>query len=203
MAFRSDCRQLGVSLEHPRDQRTSSNIQQRGYAAQEGSCSSSKGLAHVTHVRPLMGVMLLPAALYENAEIGALFSGDDLVGLATVLKRIEGIEAALQELVHPRVTTRVVGSLKLDLIKRIAKRGERPIELLPREYSLLDYMMQRPNEVLTRARLFKEVLNYKFVPSTNLVDIHMSRLRRKVDMPNEIPMIECIRGAGFILRAPV
>jgi two-component system OmpR family response regulator len=147
--------------------------------------------------------MPLSAALYENADTGTVFSGDDLVGLATVLKRIERIESALQELIQPRVTSRVVGSLKLDLIKRTAKRGERPIELLPREYSLLDYMMQRTNEVLTRATLFKEVLNYKFVPSTNLVDIHMGRLRRKVDMPNEAPMIECIRGAGFMLRAPV
>ena len=203
MAFRSGCLQLGVSLKHHRDQRTNSNMQQRGYVAQEGICDSRNGLAHVTHAKPPMRVMPLSAALYENADTGTLFSGDDLVGLATVLKRIERIESALQELIQPRVTSRVVGSLKLDLIKRTANRGERPIELRPREYSLLDYMMQRTNEVLTRARLFKEVLNYKFVPSANLVDVHMGRLRRKVDMPNEAPMIECIRGAGFMLRAPV
>jgi two-component system OmpR family response regulator len=94
------------------------------------------------------------------------------------------------------------GSLELDLIKRSARRGERPLELLPREFRLLEYMMRRSNLLLTRAMLLTEVWNYKFFPSTNLVDVHMGRLRRKVDAPNEIPMIHSVRGAGFILRAP-
>jgi two-component system OmpR family response regulator len=94
------------------------------------------------------------------------------------------------------------GSLEIDLIKRSARRGERPIELLPREFRLLEYMMRRTNQLLTRATLLAEVWNYKFVPRTNLVDVHMGRLRHKVDRPDEIPMIHCVRGAGFILRAP-
>jgi two-component system OmpR family response regulator len=63
-------------------------------------------------------------------------------------------------------------------------------------------MMRRKDQLLTRAMLFEEVWNYKFVPQTNLVDVHMGRLRRKVDKPNEPPMIYNVRGAGFILRAP-
>jgi len=95
-----------------------------------------------------------------------------------------------------------VGPLELDLLSRTAKRGEREIELLPREFRLLEYMMRRKDQLLTRAMLFEEVWNYKFVPQSNLVDVHMGRLRRKVDPPDEQPMIHNVRGEGFILRAP-
>jgi two-component system OmpR family response regulator len=95
-----------------------------------------------------------------------------------------------------------LGPLELDLIERTVKRGDRVIELLPREFRLLQYMMRRKEQMLTRAMLLEEVWNYKFVPQTNLVDVHMGRLRRKVDEPNEPPMIHNVRGVGFILRAP-
>ena len=94
-----------------------------------------------------------------------------------------------------------VGSLKVDLIDRTAKRGDRRIDLRPREFQLLKYMMQRSDELLTRASLLKDVWHYKFVPETNLVDVHMGRLRRKVDGPNEVPMIRNVRGVGFVLSA--
>jgi DNA-binding response OmpR family regulator len=95
-----------------------------------------------------------------------------------------------------------VGPLELDLLDRTAKRGDRQIDLRPREFRLLKYMMQRNDKLLTRATLLKEVWNYKFVPETNLVDVHMGRLRRKVDGPNEAPLIRNVRGAGFVLSAP-
>ena len=94
-----------------------------------------------------------------------------------------------------------VGSLELDLVDRTAKRGDRQIALRPREFQLLKYMMERSDKLLTRESLFKEVWLYKFVPDTNLVDVHMGRLRRKVDGPNETPMIRNVRGAGFVLSA--
>jgi two-component system OmpR family response regulator len=65
---------------------------------------------------------------------------------------------------------------------------------------LLEYMMQHSDQLLTRAMLLEEVWNYKFIPTTNLVDVHMGRLRHKVDGPGETPMIHNVRGAGFILR---
>jgi DNA-binding response OmpR family regulator len=102
---------------------------------------------------------------------------------------------------QPRETVLRVGSLELDLIDRTAKRGKRTIDLRPREFQLLKYMMQRSDQLLTRATLFKEVWHYKFVPETNLVDVHMGRLRRKVDGSNEAPMIRNVRGAGFVLSA--
>jgi DNA-binding winged helix-turn-helix (wHTH) protein len=94
-----------------------------------------------------------------------------------------------------------VGPLELDLLDRTAKRGDRRVDLRPREFQLLKYMMQRSDRLLTRAALFKDVWNYKFVPETNLVDVHMGRLRRKVDGANEAPLIRNVRGAGFVLSA--
>jgi DNA-binding winged helix-turn-helix (wHTH) protein len=94
-----------------------------------------------------------------------------------------------------------VGPLELDLIDRTAKRGDRHIDLRPREFQLLKYMMQRSDKLLTRAALLKEVWHYKFVPKTKLVDVQMGLLRRKVDGANEAPMIRTVRGIGFVLDA--
>jgi DNA-binding winged helix-turn-helix (wHTH) protein len=104
-------------------------------------------------------------------------------------------------LAQPNETVLHVGPLELDLLDRSAKRGERQIDLRPREFRLLKYMMQRSDKLLTRAILLKDVWNYKFVPETNLVDVHMGRLRRKIDGPNESPMISNVRGVGFVLTA--
>jgi Transcriptional regulatory protein, C terminal len=102
---------------------------------------------------------------------------------------------------EPRETMLRVGSLELDLVDRTARRGGRPIDLGPCEFRLLKYMMRGAGQVLTRATLLRDVWHYNFVPKTNLVDVHMGRLRRKVDGSNEAPMIRNVRGAGFILRA--
>jgi DNA-binding response OmpR family regulator len=102
---------------------------------------------------------------------------------------------------EPDKTMLRVGSLELDLINRTAKRDDRQIFLAPREFHLLKYMMQQSGQLVTRANLFKEVWHYKFVPETNLVDVQMGRLRRKVDGANEAPMIRNVRGAGFVLSA--
>jgi DNA-binding winged helix-turn-helix (wHTH) protein len=114
--------------------------------------------------------------------------------------------ARLVELLRPptesRTTVLSVGPLQLDLLTRNARRGERTIDLMPREFLLLEYMMRRQGEVLTRAMLFCEVWNYKFIPKSNLVDVYMGRLRRKIDQADEWPMICSVRGQGFVLRAP-
>jgi DNA-binding winged helix-turn-helix (wHTH) protein len=94
-----------------------------------------------------------------------------------------------------------VGPLNLNLLDRTAKRGDRQIDLRPREFQLLRYMMERSGKLLTRAELLRSVWHYKLVPQTNLVDVHMGRLRRKVDGPDEPPMIRSVRGAGFVMDA--
>src|SRR5712671_4551654 len=110
-------------------------------------------------------------------------------------------ESSIRSPAEPHETMLRAGSLELDLINRTAKRGDRPIDLLPIEFRLLKYMMQQSGKLLMRAKLFQDVWHYKFLPETNLVDVHMGRLRRKVNGPNEAPMIRTVRGAGFILGA--
>jgi DNA-binding winged helix-turn-helix (wHTH) protein len=116
--------------------------------------------------------------------------------------QLESSGESLARLLTPLNETLLrVGRLELDLIDRTAKRGDRHIDLRPREFKLLKYMMQRSDEVLSRATLLKEVWHYKSLPQTNLVDVHVGRLRRKIDGANEAPMIRNVRGVGFVLDA--
>jgi two-component system, OmpR family, response regulator len=134
---------------------------------------------------------------------GLRAGGDDYLAKPFALVELMArLEALLRRPAESRETTLRVGPLELDLIERTAQRGDRRIDLLPREFRLLEYMVRREGQMVTRAMLFEEVWNYRFVPNSNLVDVHMGRLRRKVDEPEEAPMIHSVRGAGFVLRAP-
>jgi DNA-binding winged helix-turn-helix (wHTH) protein len=118
-----------------------------------------------------------------------------------IVELISSEEPLIRPQAQPNETVLRVGSLELDLIDRAAKRGDRHIYLRPREFQLLKYMMQRCDMVLTRATLLKEVWHYKFLPRTNLIDVQMGLLRRKVDGENEARMIRNVRGVGFVLNA--
>jgi two-component system, OmpR family, response regulator len=149
-------------------------------------------------------VLVLSALGTVDDRIRGLRAGGDdyLTKPFAIGELIARVEALLRRPSDNRDTVLRVGPLKLDLLSRTVKRGDRKIELLPREFKLLEYMMRRKDQLLTRAMLFEEVWNYKFVPQSNLVDVHMGRLRRKVDIPGEEPMIHNLRGEGFILGAP-
>jgi two-component system OmpR family response regulator len=148
-------------------------------------------------------VLVLSALGAVNDRVrGLRMGGDDyLTKPFAVVELVARIEALLRRPAETRETILRAGQLVMDLIERTARRGERKIDLLPREFRLLEYMMRRSDQLLTRAMLLEEVWNYKFVPTTNLVDVHMGRVRHKVDQPGETPMIHNVRGAGFILRA--
>jgi len=149
-------------------------------------------------------VLILSALSAVDDRVRGLRAGGDdyLTKPFELAELIARVEALLRRPVGSRETKLRVGPLELDLIERTARRGTRSIDLLPREFRLLEYMMQRKDQVLTRAMLLEEVWKYKFVPQTNLVDVHMGRLRHKIDEPNEPPMIHNVRGVGFVLRAP-
>lgn len=91
------------------------------------------------------------------------------------------------------------GDLELDLIARSATRGGRRIELLPREFQMLEYLMRRKGRVVTRTMLLEGVWDYRFDPRTNVIDVHISRLRRKIDAEGEPALIHTVRGAGYKL----
>jgi two-component system, OmpR family, response regulator len=153
------------------------------------------------HVRTPVLVLSALGAVSDRVR-GLRMGGDDyLTKPFAVVELIARVEALLRRPVETRETKLRVGQLELDLIERTARRGERTIDLLPREFRLLEYMMRRSDQLLTRAMLLEEVWNYKFVPDTNLVDVHMGRVRHKVDGPGEAQMIHNVRGSGFILRA--
>jgi two-component system OmpR family response regulator len=90
----------------------------------------------------------------------------------------------------------------MDLLGREVRRGGVPIELQPREFRLLEYLMQHADQVVTRAMLLEKVWDLSFDPHTNVVETHVSRLRSKVDKGHSIPLIHTIRGSGYSLRAP-
>ncbi|MDE1150049.1 MAG: response regulator transcription factor [Azospirillaceae bacterium] len=134
---------------------------------------------------------------------GLKAGGDDYLTKPFILTELAArVEALLRRPAEIRTTRLRVGPLELDLISREASRDGRPVELLPREFKLLEYLMRHPAQVITRAMLLEDVWNYRFSPQTNLVDVHIGKLRRKVDAPGDYPMIYNIRNVGFVLREP-
>jgi DNA-binding winged helix-turn-helix (wHTH) protein len=127
----------------------------------------------------------------------------DAAQLVAVRELLGRLEALLKRPDEIPETTLSVGPLRLDLLTRTVARGQRSINLLPREFRLLEYLMRHHGQLVTRAMLFTDVWNYNFVPQSNLVDVHMGRLRRKIDESAESPMIYSFRGQGFMLRAPI
>jgi len=94
-----------------------------------------------------------------------------------------------------------VEDLELDLLKREAVRGDKAIELQPREFRLLEYLMRQAGRVVTRTMLLEAVWDYHFDPGTNVIDVHISRLRRKIDDGEGQPLLHTVRGAGYRLAA--
>jgi len=93
----------------------------------------------------------------------------------------------------------VVADLELDLLSRKVKRQGIEISLQAREFSLLEYMLQHKGQVVTRTMLLEHVWDYHFDPQTNVIDVHVSRLRSKIDKGFETPIIRTVRGAGYII----
>lgn len=150
--------------------------------------------------------VLLLSALGEVGDriAGLRAGGDDYLpkpfSFQELIARLEAIVRRRGEPIE-RPSQLSVGSLKLDLLARTASRGGRRIELLNKEYQLLAYLMRHAGQVVTRTMLTEAIWDYSFNPGTNVIDVHISRLRAKIDAAGEPPMIRTIRGAGYRLDA--
>jgi two-component system, OmpR family, response regulator len=97
-------------------------------------------------------------------------------------------------------TKLIVGDLEMDLLSRTVRRAGQKIDLQPREFRLLEYLMRHAAQVVTRTMLLEGVWDYHFDPQTNVIDVHVSRLRQKIDKPFPTPLIHTIRNAGYMLQ---
>jgi two-component system, OmpR family, response regulator len=121
------------------------------------------------------------------------FDPDELTARLDVLLRRRSASPAQD------TSTLEVGPLKVDLISRKVTRDGAEVALLPTEYRILEFMMRHTGQTITRTMLFEEVWGYHFDPGTNLIDVHMGRLRRKIDPQGATPLIQTVRGSGYIL----
>lgn len=134
---------------------------------------------------------------------GLRAGGDDYLPKPfALIELLARIEALLRRPVEGRETRLFAGPIDIDLLAGTAMRNGRDLELLPRELLLLEYLIRRPGRVVTRMMLLQDVWGYNFDPRSNVVDVHMSRLRRKVDGDGDPPLIRNVRGEGYRFDAP-
>jgi two-component system, OmpR family, response regulator len=135
---------------------------------------------------------------------GLRAGGDDYLvkpfAFAELLARVEALARRSAAVVKDTVLR--VGDLKLDLVSRTVSRGGRDIDLLPREFQVLEYLVRNEGHVVPRAMLLQHVWDLHFDPTTNIIDVYVGRVRRKIDSQQAYPLIHTIRGIGFCIRAP-
>ena len=149
-------------------------------------------------------VLILSALADVDERVrGLKAGGDDYLtkpfAFAELLARVEAL--ARRGKGEGPVTKLVVEDLELDLLSRQVKRAGQKIDLQPREFRLLEYLMRHAGQVVTRTMLLEGVWDYHFDPQTNVIDVHVSRLRQKIDKPFPTPLIHTVRNAGYMLRA--
>jgi two-component system OmpR family response regulator len=135
---------------------------------------------------------------------GLRAGGDDYLSkpfaFAELLARLEALARRSEAVVKETVLR--VGDLELDLVARTASRSGKEIKLLPREYQLLEYLVRNAGRIVPRAMLLQHVWNLNFDPTTNIIDVYVGRVRRKVDGRMAYPLIHTVRGVGYCIRAP-
>jgi two-component system, OmpR family, response regulator len=186
----------------------------RGLAADYTVMTVDRMLPHIDGVeliRHLRGSGIATPALIISAlgEVdervrGLRAGGDDYLvkpfAFSEMLARVDAL--ARRSSTVPRETILRVGDLEMDLLARTARRGGRKLELLPKEFQLLEYLVRNAGEVVSRAMLLQHVWDLHFDPMTNVIDVYVGRVRRRVDGGGAYPLIRTVRGVGFCLRAP-
>jgi two-component system OmpR family response regulator len=151
-------------------------------------------------------VLILSALGQVNDRVRGLRAGGDdyLVkpfAFAELLARLEALARRASS--ESQSATRLrVGDLDMDLLGRTVTRAGKAIDLQPREFRLLEHLMRHEGQVVTRTMLLEGVWDYHFDPQTNVIDVHISRLRAKIDKGFDTPLLHTVRGAGYCLRAP-
>jgi two-component system OmpR family response regulator len=135
---------------------------------------------------------------------GLRAGGDDYLvkpfAFAELLARVEALARRSATVVKETVLR--VDDLELDLVTRTVRRGGSEIELLPREFQVLEYLVRNAGQIVPRAMLLQHVWDLHFDPTTNIIDVYVGRVRRKVDGQQAYPLIHTIRGVGFCVRSP-
>jgi two-component system, OmpR family, response regulator len=165
------------------------------------------GLAIIEAMRKtgnLTPVLILSALGDVDERIRGLRSGgDDYLtkpfAFGELLARLDALMRRAQG--NSTETTLSVGDLKMDLLSRKVTRGERTIILQNREFKLLEYLMRHVDQVVTRTMLLESVWDYHFDPQTNVVDVHISNLRQKIEREDERPLLRTMRNAGYMMTA--
>jgi two-component system OmpR family response regulator len=148
-------------------------------------------------------VLILSALADVDERVrGLRAGGDDYLGkpyaFAELLARVEGL--VRRGAGEPQETRLRACDLELDLLTRTVTRAGQEIPLQPREFKLLEYLMRNAGHVVTRTMLLENVWDYHFDPQTNVIDVHVSRLRAKIDKGFGEPMLQTVRGAGYMIR---
>ena len=148
-------------------------------------------------------VLILSARRTVDDRVRGLQSGgDDYLtkpfAFAELLARVQALVRRATRAPDP--TTLTIGDLTLDLLSRRVTRGATPIELRPREFALLEYLMRNPGKVVSKTMILSHVWDYTFDPQTNIVDVLVSRLREKIDRPFDHKLLRTVRGVGYVLE---
>ena len=147
-------------------------------------------------------VLVISALSSVDARIrGLKAGGDDYLTKPFAMAELTArVEALLRRLDDVRATTLRVYDLEMDLIEHRVRRGGKLIDLLPREFKLLEYFLRRPDQVVTRAMLLEDVWQFQLSLETNVVDVHIGNLRRKINARGAPSIIVSLRGTGFTLK---
>jgi two-component system OmpR family response regulator len=149
-------------------------------------------------------VLILSARRSVDDRVRGLQSGgDDYLtkpfAFVELLARVHALVRRSSRAVEP--TSLAVGDLELDLLTRRVARGGTSLDLRPREFALLEYLMRNAGRVVSKTMILSHVWEYNFDPQTNIVDVLVSRLREKIDRPFERKLLHTVRGVGYVLRA--
>jgi heavy metal response regulator len=160
-------------------------------------------LQALRHDRVTAPVLLLTVrATIEDKVLGLDAGADDYLTKPFAFQELVArVRALLRRRTEGEPTVLRLGDLTLDPARRTVMRGDEKIDLTPREFALLDYFMRNPGRVLTRTMIAEHVWDYSFDTSTNVIDVYVNYLRKKVDAGRDLKLLHTIRGVGYMLKA--